>query len=127
MAKPDPTDRQYLDRFLASYREFKAPYFREYQAKPTDVKRLWALVLNSPWRGSGIERMERLLTLWPLAVEMAARTVAFPATTGIWHLAQSAEGIERLSGGIVPGTIDEVKQYARQVVRVRLESGQIAL
>lgn len=102
MGKPDPDDTQYLDRFVSSYREFKAQYFREYLAKPTDVKRVWALVLSSNWRGSGLDRMERLLAAWPKAVEQAARSAAFPATTGIWQLAQSADAIERLAGGIVP-------------------------
>ena len=127
MPKPDPEDRQYLDRAIAAWNEYKADYFRSYHAGTNDVKRLWAVALSSDWHGSGISRMERLVTLLPKAIEHAARMPLFGARTTLWTICKEAKGVERLAGGVCPATYEEIVQYDRQVLRVRLSEASLLL
>jgi len=128
MVKPDADDRQYLDRAIAAWNQFKQPFWRSYEPGTNDVKRLWAVALGSNWRGSGLERMEHLLTLLPLAIEQAAKLPAFGARTTLWAVCRDAKGIERLAGGIYAITDqDTIDQYNEQIVRVRLPGPTIIL
>ncbi len=74
--------------------------------------------------------MERLLALLPRAVEQAARLeLYFTARTTVWTILRSAEGLERLAGGIVPGESGrgwESGNYDEQVLRMRLDEDVIA-
>ena len=127
MPKPDPDDRQYLDRAIAAWNEWKAPHFRSFYPAANDVKRLWAVALSADWHGSGIAKMERLLTLLPKAIEQASRMPAFSARATFWTICKDAKGLERLAGGIVPGRPEEIEAYNAQVLRVYLPEDTMIL
>ena len=127
MPKPDPDDRQYLDRAIAAWNEWKAPHFRSFYPAANDVKRLWAVALSADWHGSGIAKMERLLTLLPKAIEQASRMPAFSARATFWTICKDAKGLERLAGGIVPGRLEEIEDYDAQVLRVRMPEATLIL
>lgn len=116
--KPDPDDCFYLDQAVAAWNEFKLDHWRQYEPKPTDAKRLWAVALGADWKGSGATKMERLIGLLPKAIEQAARHSAFSsARTTLWTIASSAAGVERLANGILAGTNPE--DYDRQILRIK--------
>jgi len=127
MPRPDPDDRQYLDRAIAAWNEWKAPHFRSFYPAANDVKRLWAVALSADWHGSGIAKMERLLTLLPKAIEQASRMPAFSARATFWTICKDAKGLERLAGGIVPGRLEEIEDYDAQVLRVRMPEATLIL
>jgi len=127
MAKPDPDDTIYIDRAVAAWEEWKAPHFRSFMASTNDAKRLWAIVLSSDWPGSGVSRMERLLTLLPKAIEQAARMPVFGARTTLWTVCKSAAGVERLAHGTVPADYEELQEYDAQVLRVRMPEDTLIL
>jgi hypothetical protein len=127
MPKPDPDDRQYLDRAIAAWNEWKAPHFRSFYPAANDVKRLWAVALSADWHGSGNAKMERLLTLLPKAIEQASRMPAFSARATFWTICKDAKGLERLAGGIVPGRPEEIEDYDAQVLRVRMPEATLIL
>ena len=127
MGKPNPDDRQYLDRAIAAWVEWKAPHFRTYKPAANDVKRLWAVALSADWAGSGIAKMERLLLLLPKAIEQASRMPAFSARATFWTICKDAKGLERLAGGIVPGRVHEIEDYDSQILRVNLPEDTMIL
>lgn len=126
----DENDISYINQIERSWEEFKRPEWRTYtprSSKQTDQKRLWAIAIGSQWKGTSKAKMEHLLKLFPLAVEHAATLAAFAsARTTVWTILQSAEGLERLSGGIAPLRQSEVALYQSQVIRLRLDEASIA-
>jgi hypothetical protein len=126
-------ETEYIDRAAAAWAEFKQPHWREYtprSSRATDQRRLFAIAYASDWPGGIKQRMERLLTLLPRAIEQAARLTAFgSARTTLWSILRSADGIERLAGGIVPGESGpgwDSGVYDEQIIRLRLEEDTIA-
>ena len=126
----DENDLSFINQVERSWEEFKRPEWRTYtprSSKQTDQKRLWAIAIGSRWKGTSKAKMEHLLQLFPLAVEHAASLTAFAsARTTVWTILQSAEGLERLAGGIAPLRQLEVKQYQHQIIRLRLPEDSIA-
>lgn len=118
---------EYIERAAQIYAEFKHPTWREYQprqSKAADQRKLFAIALNSDWRGNSTAKINHLLKLLPRAVEQAARMeVWFNSRTTIWSCCRSAQGLERLAGGIVPGESGrgwDAGDYDAQVIRIRL-------
>ncbi|WP_216918807.1 hypothetical protein [Synechococcus sp. CCAP 1479/9] len=125
------SDGAFLDRLARSYGEFKADNWRTYEPKPADERRLWAIVYGAQWPGTARLRMERLLALAPLAIEQASRLAAFSSSrTTLWTICRSADGLERLAGGLDPGTTGrgwEVSGTDR-ILRVKLpDDGHAAI
>ena len=122
----------YIDQMADIWDEWKAPHWRAYEprsSRATDEKRLWAVALSSSWGKTGAAKMQRLLTLFPRAVECAAPMPAFGARTTIWSLLRSAEGVELLANGVVPSETGRgwtSGNYEEQVIRLRLPEDSIA-
>ncbi len=117
------TGGEFIARLAQSYAEFRHDLWRAYEPKPADEKRLWALCFAADWAGTPRQRMERLLTLAPLAIEQASRLAAFSsARTTVWSIVRSAEGVERLAGGLDPGTSGRGWEVAGtdRILRIKL-------
>lgn len=123
---------EYIERAALIWAEMKRDDFRSYEprsSKASDQKKLWAIVYSADWYGTASQKMERLLTLLPRAIETAARSPLFNARTTLWSVLRSPAGLERLAGGIVPGECGrgwESGQYNDQVIRLRLDEDTIA-
>lgn len=123
---------EYIDRAALIWAEMKRDDFRSYEprsSKLSDQKKLWAIVYSADWHGTASQKMERLLTLLPRAIETAARSPLFNARTTLWSVLRSPEGLERLAGGIVPGEGGrgwECGRYDEQVIRLKMDEDTIA-
>ena len=130
--KPNTNSTEFIDRAAMIWHEWKRDDFRSYEprsSRAADAKRLWAIVYSADWKGSAGQKMERLLTLLPRAIETAARSPLFNARTTLWSVLRSPEGLERLAGGIVPaesGRGWESGIYDEQVIRLRLDEDTVA-
>ena len=123
---------EFIERAAQIWMEMKRDDFRSYEprtSKASDQKKLWAIVYSADWRGNASEKMERLLTLLPRAIETAARSPLFNSRTTLWSVLRTPEGLERLAGGIVPGESGrgwESGQYDQQVLRIKLDEDLLA-
>ena len=122
-----PTNTSYIDRAAQIWAEYKREDFRTYEPRSSrvaDEKRLWAICYAADWSGNAKQKMERLLKLFPRAIEQMGRSPLFSSRTTIWTALKSPEGLERLANGIVPGEAGrgwESGIYDEQVIRLRLD------
>ncbi len=92
----------FITRAAATWAEHKHPVWQPYEPAPADEKRLWAIAFAADWSGEPLERMERLLSLLDPAIITAGRHPAFVTSrVGFWGVCRSAQGLERLAGGLL--------------------------
>lgn len=132
MAMAKAERAEYIDRAALIWSEWKRSDFRSYEprtSRAADNKKLWAIVYSADWSGNAGQKMERLLTLLPRAIETAARSPLFNSRTTLWSVLRTAEGLERLASGIVPGEVGrgwESGIYDWQVLRLKLPDDAMA-
>lgn len=130
---PKLPEGEFIDKAAQLWAELKRDDFRSYEARTSrkaDEKRLWAITLSSDWAGNGLQKMQRLLTLLARAIETAVRSPLFNSRTTLWTVCRTAEGLEHLAAGVVPGDGGgrgwERGIYDDQVLRVKLPEDTLA-